>query len=1089
MYCSKLKNMKKHLKITAFRIMNVFLLSTLLQLIFIGELFASEMNIEKIPIVNSITQQGITITGQVTSQEDGLAIPGVNIIVKGSTNGTVTDFDGNYTIVVSDENAILVFSSIGFIEKEVLVGNKSVINVIMSNDVTALDEVVIIGYGSQKIKEVTGSVSSVTAKDINKLQVAGLDQALQGQMAGVQVTQNSGEPGGGVSIRIRGPGSINSLSEPLYVIDGVPYGDLNSINPNDIARIDVLKDAATAAIYGSRASNGVIIVTTKLGIKGKVVVDFDAYTGLQSIYKKLDLLNGSQFAKLANENLVNSGLDINPAWSNPESVPNTDWQDAILQTAVIQSYNVSVSGGGEKSSNRISFGYFDQEGIIIGSGYERYTARLNSDFNVSDNLKVGVRLNTSFSKNNRVSTSDAYGGVLENASYSQPTTPIYSNQDGLFGINTVGGIDPNGNTYYGWNGHTFISRFAEGNLYPAGVSNVLYATKDYKHSEQNSHSTLMSAFVDWEVIPGLNLKSTFNYTFNNGFNTSGIGAAPYEMDQRGAYSVISKYNETWLKFNQLNWINSISYKKSFNDHNIDVLAGVDALKSHYQGVYINTINVPDDQRVIDASDPDRTVFGHPTDESLLSYFGRISYNYAEKYLITAVVRRDGSSKFGPYSQWATFPSVSLGWRISEESFMDSADWFDELKIRASYGEVGNQNIPNFKYLNTFSSDYGWAGYDYTLGNNKNIVNAIRADNVGVPDIHWEKSIMKDIGIDAQMFNHKISLTLGYYIKTLDDLLGEFPVPQYTGVPGGSILKNGFTMENKGFEIALGYNESIGDFNFSINGNFSTLDNKVLKLTDNVNGYITQPISQYNLTNVNDGSAHTRTSVGETIATYYGYVTNGIAQTQADIDNSGMTGIELGDRLYKDMDGNGLIDAEDRVALGNGLPKYNFGLTLKADWKGFDFSVLFSGQADVDIANTVKFTRYNMRHYGGNGLVNVSTDLLNSWTGPGTTNELPRNAYLAPTSNRWFSDFNIEDGTYVRINNIQFGYTFPEEVSSRGGMSMARIYISAQNLYTWTNYSGYDPEVGSFNQNVLMAGVDFGRYPASKMFSLGVKFKF
>ena len=1068
--------------------MNVFLLSTLLQLIFMGELFASGMNIEKIPIVSN-TVQGITITGKVTSAEDGGAIPGVNIVVKGTSIGAVTDFDGNYKLNVPDEGAIMVFSSIGFMTKEILVGDKRVVNVAMINDVTSLDEVVVIGYGSQKVKEVTGSVSSVTAKDINKLQVAGFDQALQGQMAGVQVTQNSGEPGGNVSIRIRGPGSINSLSEPLYIIDGIPFGDLNSINPNDIARIDVLKDAATAAIYGSRASNGVIIVTTKLGIKGKVVVDFDAYTGLQSIYKKLDLLNGSQFAKLANENLVNSGLDINPAWSNPESVLNTDWQDAVLQTAVIQSYNVSVSGGGEKSSNRISFGYFDQEGIIIGSGYERYTVRLNSDYNVTDKLKIGVRLNTSFTNNNRVSSNNAYGGVLENASYSHPTTPIYTDQNGLFSMNTVGGIDPNGNTFYGWNGQTFISRFAEGNIYPAGVSNVLYATKDYSHSQQKSQSTLMSAFVDWELIPGLNLKSTFNYTFNNGFNTSGNDIAPYEMDQRGVYSVTSKYNETWLKFNQLNWINTISYKKSLGNHNFDLIAGIDALKSHYQGVYINTVNVPDDQQVIDASDPDRAVYGHPTDESLLSYFGRISYNYAEKYLLSVVVRRDGSSKFGPNNQWATFPSVSIGWRLSEEAFMESADWLNELKFRASYGEVGNQNIPNFKYLNTFSSDYGWNGYDYTLGNDKRIVNAIRADNVGVPDIHWEKSIMKDIGLDVQLFDHRVSLTLGYYIKTLDDLLGEFPVPQYTGVPGGSILKNGFTMENKGFEIALGYNESIGDFNFSINGNFSTLDNKVLKLTDNESGYITQPISQYSLDNLNDGSAHTRTSVGETIATYYGYVTNGIAQTQEDIDNSGMPGIELGDRLYKDMDGNGLIDAEDRVALGNGLPKYNFGLNLKADYKGFDFSVLFSGQADVDIANTVKFTRYNMRHYGANGLVNVSTDLLNSWTGPGTTNELPRNAYYAPTSNRWFSDFNIEDGSYVRINNIQFGYTFHENVSERAGMSMVRVYVSAQNLYTWTTYSGYDPEVGSFNQNVLMTGVDFGRYPASKMFSLGIKVKF
>ena len=930
-------------------------------------------------------------------------------------------------------------------------------------------------------------MGSVTSKDINAVAVTGLDQAIQGRLSGVQVTQNSGEPGGSVSIRIRGVGSINSSNEPLYVVDGVPYGNLNAINPNDIDRIDVLKDAASAAIYGSRGSNGVVLVTTKRGKAGKITVSFDAYGGFQNAAKKLNLLNGPQFAKLANENLVNGGQKPNPAWSNPATVLNNDWQSSVLQTAPIQNYNISISGGGEKSRTLFSVGYFEQGGIIVSSNYKRYTARLNTDYDITNNLKVGITFNAAFDEKNSVGTSDGYSGVLANADRMQPTSLIKTDREGLFGLNPDGSINPNDSTYFGYEGYAFTSKYANVGFISGGLNNPLHTVKNYLKNPSKTQQLLASGYVEYEVIKGLKIKSTINLTFGNSFNTGSSRKAPSEINLVGQYRSNSNYSEYLDKSNQWNWINTISYNKLVGKHNFTIIAGTDALKNNYNYVNISTTNVPDAQQVINASDSKtRVTSGYPTDFSLVSYIGRITYDFAGKYLLTANIRRDGSSKFGPTNKYGVFPSASIGWRLSEESFMKSLTFLDDLKLRASIGSVGNQNIPNFKYLSTYSNDGGT--FQYVVGANKNPVSAIYADNIGDPNIRWEKSTQTNIGIDAAFLNNKFTLTTDYYVKKLSDLLGSFPVPYYTGVNGGSILKNGFSMENSGLEVALGYNQNIGEVKFSANANFSTLTNKITKLTDNEKGYVAQSIS-VGTGAINDGAAQTRTLLGERIATFYGYVTDGIIQNADEATKSGLGGVAPGDRRYKDLTGDGKIDGDDKTAIGNGLPKYIFGFNLKASYKGFDISLLMNGQDGVQIANQTKFWFYNMRFDNSTGIVNGSADLINSWSGPGTSNSLPRNSYTAPTSNRYFSSFNIENGAFVRLRNVQIGYTIPESISKKAGMSRARVYISGQNLHTFTKYSGYDPEIGSPNQNVLTTGTDFGRYPVPRMFLVGLNVQF
>ncbi len=1013
-----------------------------------------------------------TLSGKITD-EAGQPLPGVNIIEKGTTNGTTTDATGTYKMEVSTGNATVIFSFIGYVTQEVAVNNQSVINISLNPDILTLQEIVVVGYGTQEKKVVTGAVSTVTSKDITQTSVTGFDQAMQGRMAGVQVTQNSGTPGGGVSVRIRGVGSISGASEPLYVVDGVPMlqtlGALNSINPNDIERIDVLKDAASAAIYGSRATNGVVLVTTKRGKAGKVTVNFDSYVGVQNAYKKIDLLDGPQFAKLANENLVAGGQPANPTWGTS----NTDWQDAVFRAAPIQSHNISVGGGGERSRNLFSAGYFKQDGILIASDYTRYNARLNSDYDIGKKFKVGTNISFSHDKQNSGDVKNS----LVNATQLQPVNPVYTDK--------LGSHD---GSFYGWKGYELISGAASALYYPANLNNQVAIDEAYVSRPLTTDQLMLSGFGEYEILKGLRFRTAMNYVNNTSLYIFDRPGVPTEINARGTFVNPSVYAETWGAFSQWNWVNTVSYDREIGKHNFSLVVGTDALENTQRQVYVNGSGNPPGQLSINALASKNTT-GFSEVNSLVSYLGRFNYDYADKYLVSFSLRRDGSSKFIGDNLYGNFPALSVGWRISEEPFLQSVKQINELKLRASYGVVGNQNIPSFQYANAYASNSGRSLYP--LGTGQNLTPAFYQSVVGNSRIHWEESTTTDVGIDATLFDGMLTLTADYYIKEITDLLGNAPVPASLAVLGNTITKNTFSMENKGFEIALGFNKELGKVNFSANANFSTLDNKVTKLLENsATDYVSK-----------DGAFgfQSRSQVGERIGNFYGYVTDGIIQNGGEAASSGMGGVAAGDRRFKDLNGDGVINARDRTVIGNGLPKYLYGLNLKAELNRFDFSVFLQGQAGVDIANMVKAKTHRMDQ---SGMVNGSTDLLNSWSGEGSTNELTRNAYNAPPSNMWFSSFYVENGAFMRIKNVQLGYTLPTDLLTRVGLTRVRFYVSAQNLFTFTKYSGWDPEIGSqprvgagdgtpvsFESDPALTGVDYGRYPLPRVFMGGLNIQF
>jgi len=1045
------------------------------------QLISEESNSEEVHMVIAYTVSGRVV------DDIGQSLPGVNVVEKGTTNGTATDANGEFKINVSSGSATLLFSFIGYANQEVLVNNQSVINISLAPDVVTLQEIVVVGYGTQEKKVVTGAVSSVTSKDISNMAVAGLDQAIQGKMAGVLVSQNSGEPGGNVSVKIRGIGSFTAGTEPLYIVDGVPMtlvtGGLNSINPNDIERIDVLKDAASASIYGSRASNGVVLITTKQGKPGKVSVNFDMYAGVQSAAKQIDLLNSAEFATLANENLVNGGQAPNPAWSNPNSLPNYDWQDAVFRKASIQSYNVSAQGGGENSRVYFSLGHLNQEGILISSHYKRYNARLNAEFDVTKKLKLGGTFNFSHDDKSNPLTNSGDKGILTNATRLMPMNPINTDQEGS--INS---------DFYGYQGYAMIANTANTAYFPSGLNNQVFVDGGghYKRLLKSSNIQL-SGFGEYEIIKGLKFRTAVNYArFNSLFWFSRLGQ-PQEISGFGPIIETSQYAETWRQFDQTNWINTLTYTKQFDKHNVMFVAGTDALQNISTQIKVDGSGNPNGQFNLNAL-TSKTATGFTEDYSLVSYFGRLTYDYASKYLLNVSFRRDGSSRFGPNNKYGNFPSASVGWRLSEESFLNNSKQINELKLRASYGIVGNQNIGNFKYANTYANDAGF--YKYVMGTNQNVVGATYRDNIGDPSIRWEKSTQLDIGLDASLFNNTITLSTDYYIKRIEDMLGSAPIPTYLGVTGNTILRNEFSIENRGFELLLGFNKKIRAVNFTSSINFSTLENEVTELLGKSTDFLSRDIGS--LAGDNGGS-QTRSQIGERIGNFWGYVDDGIIQNATEAAASGMTGVKPGDRKFKDLNGDGKIDSEDRTVIGNGLPKYIYGLNLSATYKNFDFGVFFQGQGGVQIANMLK--GYSMHISNDQGFINGSSEWLNRWTGEGSTNEFPRNSFNAPATNTYFSSYYIENGAFLRIRSMQLGYTIPNSLLNKVGLSSVRIYVSGLNIYTFTKYSGWDPEIGSLMTNSggdatatsdfsdpLLTGVDFGRYPSPRVFTAGINIK-
>jgi TonB-linked SusC/RagA family outer membrane protein len=1047
---------------------------------------------EQIAVAKKVANTApIKVTGKVTDEQTGEVLPGVNVLVKGTTTGTATDKNGEYSINITEENTHLIFSFIGYTSQEIEVGDKTVIDVSLAVDAETLSEVVVIGYGSQKKSDLTGSVSSVQLKDIREQSVTSFDQALVGKMAGVQVLQSSGAPGGNVSIRIRGISSISAGNNPLFVIDGIPisndtrsaagglntyeqpFNPLATINPNDIESIDVLKDAASAAIYGSRGSAGVILITTKKGKAGQINVNYDGSYGVQEVTKYVDVLDAYQYAKLVYDGHNNAYFDVNPAgkatdpnsvrgtnpatWIPPQILPylagkqgltNTNWQKEIFRQAPSQNHTVTVSGGNENTTFLFSGNYLNQDGVVINNNLKRYTARFKVDTRYNK-LHFGVGMNPSFS-DNKVANSEGpwfapVSGIIATALGYAPIFPVY-NPNGTYAdsVNVWG---------YGQTNQ----------LNPVAIANL---TKD----NIKNFRFLANTFAEYDITKNLKYRLSVAIDINN-YRRDYYRPTNLPTPATIGASVATGFSNT----NQyVNWLaeNTLTYSKDFGQHKVDVVAGYTVQKETQDFNTLTANNFPTD--AVSTLNAGQIASGSSSVQewSLLSYLVRAQYNYGGKYLLTASARRDGSSRFGKNNKWAIFPSISGAWVISNEKFFSQNKFISDLKIRGSYGLTGNFQIPNYGSIAQLSN----ANSNYILGNQA-LVNGISVTTPANPDLSWESTASTDIGLEVGFFDSSLHLTVDYYNTNTSKLLLNLPVASGSGF--NTYLQNIGEMNNKGIELSLGYNKRWGNWSLETNGNFSSNKNTVTKL-----GPSGAPIIQTGGT----GNTYYITQIGETISSYYVYNNIGIYQNADDLATSAKTtnNTKVGDFKFEDVNKDGKIDASDRKILGNIQPKYTFGFTATLRYKNVDLNVAIQGSQDFKVMSLLK--RYIANNEGNfNSLVSstnyyVSPDNI----GDGRTNRPNR---LATGGNGITSSWHIEDGSYVRIRNIGLGYTFPTQLIKRARLSSARMYLSVQNAFNFTNYPFFNPEVNNRPDNSLAAGEDYGSYPLPRTYTVGVNLSF
>ena len=1021
--------------------------------------------------------QAKTISGQITDQSTGETLPGVNILAKGTSTGTVTDVDGNYRLTVPDDAETLVFSSVGYTSQEVAINNQTVINMGLAPDVQSLSEVVVVGYGTQQRRDVTGSVASIPAESIDELPVSNFSEALSGQVAGVQVQQTTGAPGGGLNIRVRGAGSITAGNEPLYVIDGYPVSNntniasegapdqainpLSSLNPNDIESIEVLKDASAAAIYGSRGANGVVLITTKRGEAGKPQVQFNAYAGIQEVTKTIDMLNAYQFAELSREAFNNAWVDrggnpndpnevrpdgerlrIPPEFLNTDLLEaNTDFQDAIFTTAPIQNYQLSVSGGNENARYFVSGGYFDQEGIVKSSGFERFSARANVDVDVSEKVKIGLHLTPTYSINDLASAEGhwAGNGAINAALAIMPIFPLRT-PDGGYGSQ----VD------FGYGMPTISSPYAIVNEY---------------QGELRQLRLLGNVFGEYEIIEGLTFRTSIGTDINT-YRTNTY--SPTIIDRQGNPSV-ANFNTAqevnWLNENTLNFSRLID-----EDHNVGALLGVTIQKEMWETSSIEATNFPND--IIPTLNAGQVTAGGSRAEewSLLSYLGRVNYTFKDKYLATATIRTDGSSRFGQDTRWGVFPSASLGWRISEENFMQNIATVSDLKLRASYGVTGNNFIDNYGAIGLLTGD------NYVFGSGTgNLVNGLAQNTLSNPELSWETTRQLDVGLELGLFEDRLFFVADYYLSNTSDLLLEVPIPTSTGFDIS--LQNIGKVENEGLEFALTSRNFTGNFQWTTNANISFNRNKVLAL-----GPEGDPIR----TGSGIGNTHI-TEVGEPIGNFYGYIQEGVYVDQQDLDSSpSFPNSQPGDVKYRDVDENGEITPDDRTIIGNNRPDFVWGVTNSFVFKGFDLNVILQGVQGNEILNLSSRFISNLE-----GNQNQRVEVLDRWRSP----EQPGNGIIPRASSRTTGNNNnvstrwVEDGSFVRVRNITLGYNFPGSLFTSTFIQSARAYLGIQNAFTFTDYKGYNPEVNLEGNAPLTPGTDYGGYPLARTYTIGVNLNF
>jgi len=1001
----------------------------------------------------SVIAQQRTVTGIVADNTDGTPLIGANILIKGTTSGTVSDAEGNYSIETSSGD-VLVFSYVGYLSQEIEVSNQTIINISLEQAFETLDELVVTGYGYTKKSDLTGSIVSISSEELAVRPVSRIDYALQAQAAGVQVTNTSGMPGSGASIRIRGHGSLLTTNSPLWVIDGYIGGDINSVAPEDIESIEILKDASSTAIYGARGGNGVIMVTTKRGQSNQNRIDFSYYHQIANVSETLDLLNREEYCTLRNRALTTVGLpelftqgQINGTEPINGYIADTDWQDEIFRTSHVNYYNLSISGGSQKTTYALSMNHRQEEGIIYDSDFKRNGIRFNMDHQFNDKIHVGVNANAYRTVANGFNVTTGWSlGTAGGALTALPYYPVYDSIGNYFNLAT-------------WDNPRLQAEGQEDN----NINTGLYG----------------NVFISYEIIKDLTLKAdiagNYNTSLNNTFVTGELFGAT-ETRAIARASITDRYTNSWIGN-----ITATYDKQVAENHRIKVLLGIEQAVTNTDYNSMSSEEIGNESflwyNMAAFTQANHSINSGTWGSVFQSLFGRIDYNYLNRYIFEATVRRDGSSKFGPEEKWGTFPSASAAWKLSEEDFIKNLGIFDQLKLRLSWGVSGNDNILLYQWLprmtvgsaNRNNANFG------SVGSTGSDIEWIGSSIGQIPNesVHWEKSAITDIGLDMGFFNNRLRFNIDLYNRTTSELLWDYPLPLFTGYGAGwslsegvKVVSNVAEMNNKGFELVAGADIIVmGNFRWTVNCNLSANKNEVVDLANDTEFY----------------AEMTKVEPGKPIGNLWGFITDGIFQEGDDIENtprfSGDEG--LGDQRYLDANGNGVLTNEDMGVIGSALPDYIFGIINTLSYQGFELHAIINGVRGIDMYNGTR----QLLSVGELGENNGGGWLMDSWTPENPDTDIPKvtDSYVDKNSDRF-----VEDASFIRLSNIQLSYTLPNQLLSRIRVKNCMVYASLQNYITITKYSGYDPEMHSGGNHNLNLGFDRQNYPSPRGITFGVK---
>ncbi len=969
-------------------------------------------------------QEATTVTGTIIDGT-GEPLPGVNVVIKGTTMGTVTNLDGEYTLEVPAE-ATLVFSFVGYNTQEIPVSGRTTIDVTLAEDLSDLDEFVVVGYGMQRKSDLTGAISSIKSEEITRLPTSNVTQSLQGRVSGIQVTSNNGAPGEGTTIRVRGVGTLNN-SSPLFVVDGMLLDNIDFINPNDVQSMEVLKDASATAIYGSRGANGVIIVTTKKGdFNAKTTFSLDAFTGIQDVERRIDLVNATQFAQLANE--LEQNVGNTPIYNPSDYGVGTDWQDLIFRTAPVNSVNLGARGGTENSNFNLSVNYFNQKGVIKKSEFERLTVRLNNQYKASTWLTFGHNLSFIYTKRQNAP------GVIASAYRAYPIFEPF-NPDGSYA-----------------------------DLTPSG--NPLASFEYNSNNQANNYRANGSFFGEAKFLKNFTFRSSLGFDMIFGDNrvfTPVFFVSPTQQNIENNLVVTNNRTRNILLEN------TVTYDKEWDRHRLNVVGGITSQSFIFEDLEGSRRNLPGNDPALwylNAGEAtSQTNSNSARDWSMASYLLRANYVYNNKFLFTGTVRVDGSSRFGRENRYGTFPSLALGYRLIEEGFLQNQNTFSELKLRASWGKIGNDKIGEYAGVPVITGNQ-----NAVFGPDESLIFGATIAQLANPFIRWEDTEQVDLGFEIGMFDDRFTAEIDYYYRRTNDILVAVPLPNFIGSANNPVV-NAATVENSGIDFSANWRDRKGEFGYNFGIVASTVKNKVLDLGQGNEALFGGAVGI-------SGLLGSRTIVGESIGHFFGYKTAGVFQNEEQISSLPVRGPEVpGDLIFEDTNGDGVVNSNDRVILGSPIPDFIFGFSLGFDYKGFDLMADFNGTVGNEIYNSKKQQRFNT--------YNFEVSYLDRWTGEGTSNTEPR--VTNGGHNYEVSDRFIEDGSFVRLRNIQLGYTLPSQLVSAVKMTNVRVYVSGTNVFTLSGYNGYTPEIGG--GTILGTGYDSALYPLARTFNLGVTANF